>query len=95
MLRASGGQDWWDRRGYSLDTADRGRVLYFVYRSVRKHERAPFMAQDGVRYQERLLRQAGKETDRERLDKLTAEIYRVVAEREKIRAKPRPRSRGI
>jgi hypothetical protein len=53
------------------------------------------MAQDGVRYQERLLWQAGKETDRERLDKLTAEIYRVVAEREKIRAKPRPRSRGI
>jgi hypothetical protein len=53
------------------------------------------VAQDGVRYLERLLRQAGKETDREKLDKLTAEIYRVVAEREKLRIRPKRRSRGI
>jgi hypothetical protein len=53
------------------------------------------MAQDGVRYLERLLRQAGRETDRERLDKLTAEIYRVVAEREMIRDEPKLRLRGL
>jgi hypothetical protein len=53
------------------------------------------MAQDGVRYLERLLKQAGNETDRNKLDKLTAEIYRVVAEREKMRAKPKRRSHGI
>jgi hypothetical protein len=53
------------------------------------------MAQDGVRYLEQLLRQARKETDREKLEKLTAEIYRVVAEREKMRTKQRPRLRGI
>jgi hypothetical protein len=55
------------------------------------------MAQDGVRYLEQLLRQAGKETDREKLDKLTAEIYRVVAEREqlRIRTKPKRGSRSI
>ena len=40
------------------------------------------MAQDGIRYLEQLLKQAGKETDLNRLDQLTAEIYRVVAERE-------------
>jgi hypothetical protein len=57
------------------------------------------MAQDGVRYLEQLLKQAGKETDAEKLDKLTAEIYRVVAERDKIRmrirTRPKPRSRSI
>jgi hypothetical protein len=53
------------------------------------------MAQDGVRYLEQLLRQASKETDRAKLDKLTAEIYRVVAEREKTRTRPKARSRGI
>jgi hypothetical protein len=57
------------------------------------------MAQDGVRYLEQLLKQVGKETDAAKLDKLTAEIYRVVAEREKIRmnirSKPKPRSRSI
>jgi hypothetical protein len=53
------------------------------------------MAQDGVRYLERLLKLAGKETDREKLDKLTTEIYRVVAEREKMRTRPKPRSRGM
>jgi len=51
------------------------------------------MAQDGVRYLERLLREARKEIDRERLEKLTAEIYRVVAERERLSAKPKQRSR--
>jgi hypothetical protein len=55
------------------------------------------MAQDGVRYLEQRLRRAGKETDREKLDKLTAEIYRVVADREqvRIRAKPKRRSHSI
>ena len=53
------------------------------------------MAQDGVRYLERLLKDATRETDQEKLDRLIAEIYRVVAEREKIRAKHRPRSREI
>jgi hypothetical protein len=57
------------------------------------------MAQDGVRYLEQLLKQVGKETDAEKLDKLTAEIYRVVAERDKIklkiRSKPKPRSRSF
>lgn len=53
------------------------------------------MAQDGVRYLERLLKDANRETDQEKLDKLIAEIYRVVAEREKARTKQKPRSRGI
>jgi|HubBroStandDraft_5_1064220.scaffolds.fasta_scaffold2159549_1 hypothetical protein len=58
------------------------------------------MAQHGIRYLEQLLKQAGKETDHKKLDQLTAEIYRVVAEREQIRTKPKsqlrrlPHSRG-
>jgi len=43
------------------------------------------MARDGIKYLEQLLRQAGQEADREKLDKITAEIYRVVAQREKLR----------
>jgi hypothetical protein len=53
------------------------------------------MAQHGIRYLEQLLKQAGKETNLKRLDQLTAEIYRVVTEREEIRAQPRSRPRGI
>jgi hypothetical protein len=53
------------------------------------------MAQNGIRYLEQLLKQAGKETDHKKLDKLTAEIYRVVAEREQIRTKPKSQLRRI
>jgi hypothetical protein len=51
------------------------------------------MAQGGVRYLEQLLKQASRETNPEKLDKLTAEIYRVVAAREETR-KSKPQSRG-
>ena len=44
------------------------------------------MAQVGIRYLEGLLKQAGRETDKDKLDKLTTEIFRVVAEREKLRS---------
>jgi hypothetical protein len=43
------------------------------------------MAQDGVRYLQQLLRQASREVDRDKLDRLTAEIFRVVATREQLR----------
>ncbi len=43
------------------------------------------MPQDGTRYLEQLLKQASRESDPEKLDKLTAEIYRVVAQREHLR----------
>jgi len=63
--------------------------------AIRKLVKDSIMAQDGVRYLEQLLKQAGRETDQGKLDKLTAEIFRVVAEREKLRSRPRRRSRGI
>jgi hypothetical protein len=50
------------------------------------------MARDGVRHLERLLKQASNETDRHKLDLVVAEIYRVVAEREKMRAKRKRRT---
>ncbi len=49
------------------------------------------MAENGIRYLEQLLKQAGKETDHAKLDKLTAEIYRVVAKREQTRTKLKSR----
>jgi len=52
-------------------------------------------AQGGVRYLERLLRQASREPDRDKLDKLIAEIYRIVAERERMRTKQKRRPCGI
>lgn len=82
-------------RGYYLYTAANQSVLYLPHVDRQKAEEDPVMAQHGIRYLEQLLKQAGKETNLKRLDQLTAEIYRVVAEREQIRTKPRSRLRGI